>query len=406
MGNVTDEGIAAENVTAAERIVYCKEWTGATLTLFQVANFFCLLAFLVPHNFRLSALVMRAVLSVGILLFALWAALDICAADIFAWNLSFLVVNAAHVLHLTYTVWPPRVHQDLADLYAKVFKPLRVNRQNFSALVKEATLMRLEVGDTYAVEDATAADERLSILLSGKLRVSCDNTHLHNILPTHFIDSPEWEACADDSDELFQVTIVAEEPSEYLCWSRPRLRHVLHLRPFLRAVMHNLIGKQWYAYPRRAAPLTRAPPSPPGKDITTKLYSQHEQLGVDGSGEAVGARAGAGGLGAEDVWRGAVQRSMSVDNVHTGTKGFVRSLAWRTSHRRTSGPYSESVRKYLGNESHLGDNILKDNVLHSNLKQETHYVRSVDVSVELCEISHPSKNPLHVLGQVSWWMQS
>lgn len=94
----------------------------------QVANFFCLLAFLVPHNFRLSALVMRAVLSVGILLFALWAALDICAADIFAWNLSFLVVNAAHVLHLTYTVWPPRVHQDLADLYAKVFKPLRVRR--------------------------------------------------------------------------------------------------------------------------------------------------------------------------------------------------------------------------------------------------------------------------------------
>ncbi|XP_063597595.1 blood vessel epicardial substance-like isoform X2 [Penaeus indicus] len=340
MGNVTDEGVAAENVTAAERIVYCKEWTGATLTLFQVANFFCLLAFLVPHNFRLSALVMRAVLSVGILLFALWAALDICAADIFAWNLSFLVVNAAHVLHLTYTVWPPRVHQDLADLYAKVFKPLRVNRQNFSALVKEATLMRLEVGDTYAVEDTTAADERLSILLSGKLRVSCDNTHLHNILPTHFIDSPEWEACADDSDELFQVTIVAEEPSEYLCWSRPRLRHVLHLRPFLRAVMHNLIGK----------------------DITTKLYSQHEQLGVDGTGEAVGARAGAGGLGAEDVWRGAVQRSMSVDNVHTGTKGFVRSLAWRTSHRRTSGPYSESVRSSPGRSrgSHASAPVLKD----------------------------------------------
>lgn len=40
-----------------------------------------------------------------------------------------------------------------------------------------------------------------------------------------------------------QVSIVAEERSQYLCWPRPRLRHVLNLRPFLRAVIHNLIGE-------------------------------------------------------------------------------------------------------------------------------------------------------------------
>ncbi|KAK3856720.1 hypothetical protein Pcinc_036970 [Petrolisthes cinctipes] len=311
----------------AERIEYCTEWPGATLTLFQVANFFCLLAFLVPHNFRLSGLVMRSILCVGILLFTLWAGLDICAVDILAWNMSFLLVNAGHVLYLTYTVWPPRVHKDMFDLYDKMFRPLRVNRQNFRHLVKEASVRWLEAGDTYAVEDITPADERLSVLLTGKLRVTCDSTHLHYILPNQFIDSPEWEAFADTSDELFQVSIMAEERSQYLCWPRPRLRHVLNLRPFLRAVIHNLIGK----------------------DITTKLYSLNEQLGV-GTGDI-------GRAGSQDVWRGVVQRSMSLDTVHTGTKGFVRSLAWRASHRRTSASLCDSARSSPGHSggSHCSD---------------------------------------------------
>lgn len=70
---------------------------------------------------------MRSILCVGVLLFTLWAGLDICAVDILAWNMSFLLVNAGHVLYLTYTVWPPRVHKDLFDLYDKMFRPLRVS---------------------------------------------------------------------------------------------------------------------------------------------------------------------------------------------------------------------------------------------------------------------------------------
>ncbi|XP_042214644.1 blood vessel epicardial substance-like [Homarus americanus] len=341
---VLNQTAVNETVGLAGRLVYCKEWPGASLTLFQVANFFCLLAFLVPHNFRMSALVMRVVLCVGILLFSLWAVLDICAVDILAWNLSFLMINTGHVLYLTYSVWPPRVHKDLVDLYDKVFRPLKVNRQNFRHLVREATVVWVEPGDTYAMEDVTPADERLSILVSGKLRVTCDSTHLHYILPNQFIDSPEWEACADDlmscsrcvlTGVCLQVTILAEERSMYLCWTRSRLRHLLHVRPFLRAIIYNLVGK----------------------DITTKLYSLNEQLGVGALGSE-----GVRGVGAQDVWRGVVQRSMSVDNVHTGTKGFVRSLAWRTSNRRTSTGYCESVRSSPGRSrgSHASDPVLKD----------------------------------------------
>lgn len=43
------------------------------------------------------------------------------------------------------------------------------------------------------------------LLISIRLRVTCEDAHLHYILPNEFIDSPEWEACPTDSDELFQV---------------------------------------------------------------------------------------------------------------------------------------------------------------------------------------------------------
>lgn len=39
------------------------------------------------------------------------------------------------------------------------------------------------------------------------MRVSCDETHLHYIQPYQFVDSPEWEANREQSDDVFQVYI-------------------------------------------------------------------------------------------------------------------------------------------------------------------------------------------------------
>lgn len=50
----------------------------------------------------------------------------------------------------------------------QVFKPLRVSKKHFKELVREARIVNLERGDIYAVEDASPADERLSIVLKGK----------------------------------------------------------------------------------------------------------------------------------------------------------------------------------------------------------------------------------------------
>lgn len=63
---------------------------------------------------------------------------------------------------------PPRLNVELTELYLKQFKPFRVDKKHFKELAKEAQILKLEVGETYAVEDVTPADEKLSILLRGK----------------------------------------------------------------------------------------------------------------------------------------------------------------------------------------------------------------------------------------------
>lgn len=57
------------------------------------------------------------------------------------------------------------------------------------------------------------------------------------------MDSPEWEANHEQSDDVFQVTITAEEDSVYLCWSRMKLERFLRHRPLLKVVLDCLIGK-------------------------------------------------------------------------------------------------------------------------------------------------------------------
>lgn len=131
------------------------------------------------------------------------------------------------------------------------------------------------------------------------------------------MDSPEWEATHENIDDVFQVTIRAEESSTYICWTRLKLLRVLRHRPLLKVVLNTLIGK----------------------DITTKLYALNEQLaGVAAAHENA----------VSNPYRG-VARSMSVDAVNTETAGRVRSSTWK-SQRRHSNPRTIFVilnQKYI-----------------------------------------------------------
>ena len=72
--------------------------------------------------------------------------------------------------------------------------------------------------------------------------MTCDDTHLHFIGHQQIVHSPEWEANHEQSDDVFQVTITAEENSAYLCWSRMKLERVLRHRPMLKTVLDSVIG--------------------------------------------------------------------------------------------------------------------------------------------------------------------
>jgi hypothetical protein len=83
-----------------------------------------------------------------------------------------------------------------------------------------------------------------------------------------------------------------------------------------------------------------------GKDITHKLYSLNERLAEMASND-IAANTGR----PSDYWR-CISRSLSVDAVHTGTRGHVRSQAWRNQHqRRTSATLSDSKLASVYTES-------------------------------------------------------
>ncbi|XP_076373987.1 popeye domain-containing protein 1-like isoform X1 [Tachypleus tridentatus] len=291
----------------------CEEWEDAQHVLFQIANLCFAVAFLVPPKFRLSILLMRGVLTIGFLFVTLWAGVNVCAPDIFAWNVTFMLTNFFHTIFLAYINIPPRVHPELLELYNKVFTPLKVDKKNFKDLVSCAEILSLKPGEHYGTEGMTVADEQLSILLSGKMKATCEDVLLHYLQPNEFIDSPEWEACTLDSDRLFQVTLSAIEPCRYIRWPRRELELFLNNNPFMRVILHNLIGK----------------------DITHKLYSLNEYHRPQGKRVRSPS--------ASDWWRHQIPRSFSVDAVHTGTKGHMRSLLWASRDRRTSTAPSDSI---------------------------------------------------------------
>lgn len=110
----------------------------------------------------------RILLAVGFLLSAFWAGVHVCFYDAFVWNMLLASVNASHAGALITLFLPPALSIELTELYIRVFNPVKISKKQFKELTSEATLCKLTQGESYAVEDKTSADERLSILLRGK----------------------------------------------------------------------------------------------------------------------------------------------------------------------------------------------------------------------------------------------
>ncbi|KAL7887288.1 hypothetical protein AOLI_G00050090 [Acnodon oligacanthus] len=232
-----------------------QHWEKAHHLLFHLGNLSLLAGLLIPTTVGLHMILLRLLLMTGCCLFITWATLYRCTLDVLVWNAVFLLVNFMHFFFLLYKRRPIKIDRELRSVYKRMFEPLHVREALFQRLTGQfCTIQTLKKGQVYAAEDKTSVDERLSILLKGKMKVSYRGHFLHNIYTNAFIDSPEFRSTQMNRGEKFQVTITAEENCKFLCWSRERLTYFLESDSFLNEVFRYLIGK----------------------DITNKLYSLND----------------------------------------------------------------------------------------------------------------------------------
>ncbi|XP_065591645.1 blood vessel epicardial substance [Cyrtonyx montezumae] len=233
----------------------CENWKEIHHLVFHVANICFAAGLIIPTTLNLHMICLRGLLTIGCALFIIWATLYRCALDIMIWNSVFLVVNLLHFIYLVYKRRPIKIEKELSSLYKRMFEPLHVPPELFQRLTGQfCNIQTLKTGQAYAAEDKTSVDDRLSILLKGKMKVSYRGHFLHNIYPCAFIDSPEFRSTQMNRGEKFQVTIIADDNCKFLCWSRERLTYFLETEPFLYEIFKYLIGK----------------------DITNKLYSLND----------------------------------------------------------------------------------------------------------------------------------
>lgn len=76
---------------------------------------------------------------------------------------------AAFVWHLVIAKFQVKIEKELNGVYRRLFEPLRVPPDLFRRLTGQFCMIQtLKKGQTYAAEDKTSVDDRLSILLKGK----------------------------------------------------------------------------------------------------------------------------------------------------------------------------------------------------------------------------------------------
>uniref|UniRef100_A0A3B4TCC1 Popeye domain cAMP effector 1 n=1 Tax=Seriola dumerili TaxID=41447 RepID=A0A3B4TCC1_SERDU len=175
--------LSTPGVPTMPNATLCQEWEQTHHLLFHLWKLSLLLGVVIPttlglHMILLCLLLITAQSTVPPPMAFL------CNLDVMDWNVVFLVVNFMHFFFLLY--------KELLSVYKRMFESLHVKEALFQRLTGQfCTIQTLKKGQEYAAEDKTSVDERLSILLKGKMEVSYRGHFLHNIYTNSFIDSRE-----------------------------------------------------------------------------------------------------------------------------------------------------------------------------------------------------------------------
>ncbi|CAI9532702.1 unnamed protein product [Staurois parvus] len=250
----------AANSTLAEQLFHapdCVGWkTYMEGALYHLACLIFLLAVMGGSGI-LGCIYVFGVMAVSFCLMALWGYLFVCGVDIVTWNGILMVLCLVQIGHLIYRLHRESYGEDYDALYQTLYQPMQVPLDVFKEIAhcSGMEVHSLSADQSYALEGKTPID-RLSLLISGRVKVSLDGQFLHYIFPYQFLDSPEWESLRPSEEGTFQVTLTAEMDSTYISWPRKKLYLLLAKEKYISRLFSSLLGF----------------------DISQKLYALNDKL--------------------------------------------------------------------------------------------------------------------------------
>ncbi|XP_014402463.1 PREDICTED: popeye domain-containing protein 2 isoform X3 [Myotis brandtii] len=199
--------------------------------LYHLANCVLLLGFMGGSGVY-GCFYLFGFLGTGYVCYVLWGWFNACGLDIVIWNFLLAMTCLLQLAHLVYRLRKDTLPEEFDLLYKTLCVPLQVPMQAYKEIVRccEEQVLTLATEQTYAVEGETPIN-RLSLLLSGRVRVSQDGQFLHYIFPYQFMDSPEWESLPPSEEGVFQLLEFLSRATLKLC---PRDRP-----PWLRSTLLN-----------------------------------------------------------------------------------------------------------------------------------------------------------------------
>ncbi|NP_001137586.1 popeye domain-containing protein 2 [Sus scrofa] len=224
--------------------------------VYYLANCFLLLGFMGGSGMY-GCFYLFGFLGTGYLCCVLWGWFDACGLDIVLWSVLLAMACVLQLAHLVYRLREDSLPEEFELLYKTLCLPLHVPLHAYKEMVRccQEQVSTLATEQTYAVEGEAPID-RLSLLLSGRVRVSQDGQFLHYIFPYQFMDSPEWESLHPSEEGVFQVTLTAETECSYISWPRKSLHLLLAKERYISRLFSILLGY----------------------DISEKLYALNDKL--------------------------------------------------------------------------------------------------------------------------------
>ncbi|XP_056410486.1 popeye domain-containing protein 2 isoform X2 [Hyla sarda] len=210
--------------------------------MYHMSNLFLLLAFMGGSGVK-GGIYIFVLFAAGFLGMAIWGALWVCGVDVVVWNVLLVVACLVQTIHLLYRLRRDSYGQNYDALYHNVYQPLQVPLPVFKEIAhcSGMEVHSLSAEQSYALEGKTPID-RLSLLISGRVKVSLDGQFLHYVFPYQFLDSPEWESLRPTEEGTFQVTLTAETDSAYISWPRKKLYLLLAREKYIARLFSVLLG--------------------------------------------------------------------------------------------------------------------------------------------------------------------